>query len=51
MDRYVGQHSVDMLTDNSQLITTLLAQLGEHQSAEAKLRIQTLAGPTLRAFK
>ena len=51
MDRYVGQHSVDMLTDNLHLITTWLAQWGEHQSAEARLRIQTFAGPTLSVFK
>ena len=33
MDRYVGQHLVDMSTDSSYLITTWLAQLREHQSA------------------
>ena len=52
MDRYVGQHLVDMSTDSSYLITTWLAQwestslLGEGLS-----QIQTLAGLTLRLFK
>ena len=48
MDRYVGKHLVDMLTDSLHLITTWLAHLGEHWSAEGMLRIQTLPGPTLR---
>ena len=51
MDRYVGKHSLDTLTDSSHLITTWLAHLGEHWSAEGRLRIQTLPGPTLRVFK
>ena len=41
MDRYVGKHSVDMSTDSSHLITTWLAHMGEHSSAEGRLRTNT----------
>ena len=51
MDWYVSQHSVDMSTDSSYLMTIWLTHLGEHWSAEGRSRIQTLAGPTLRVFK
>ena len=50
MDQYVGKHSVDMSTDSAHLITTWLAHLGEHWSAEGRSQIQTLPGPTLGVF-